>query len=167
MAENQPGDILYYEAVQTEEGKKMLDQYTRELEHLLKDKFRQDIGVAVPSLTQAELREMECISFLPDEVTLRDMQDYIRAMLEAGTDAASEQNLNTILGLTKKIAVRSLTNSSDQPAVYGAATSVVLQDGNTYMAAYYIAERLCMASAWNISRDFKLHCYCLVIWKLA
>ncbi len=167
MADNQPGDILYYEAVQSEEGKKMLDQYTRELEHLLKEKFKQEIGVAVPSLTQAELREMECISFLPDEVSLRDMQDYIRALVEAGTDVTSEQNLNTILNLTKKVAVRSLTNTGDHPASYGAATSLVPQDGHTYMIAYYIAERLCTAPAWNISRDFKLHCYCLVMWKLA
>ena len=166
MEGNHSGDVMYYDAVKSENGKRMLDQYTRELEQMLKEKFRIDVGVAIPSLTQAELREMECISFLPAEVTLRDMQDYIRALLEAGIETATEQNLNTILGLCKKVVVRSITNSSYQPVVYGAATSVVLQDGNTYMAAYYIAERFCPAANWDTPQDFKLHYYCLVVWKL-
>ena len=166
MEGNHSGDVLCYEAAKSEDGKRMLDQYTRELEDMLKEKFRQDVGVAVPSLTQAELREMECISFVPDDVTLRDMLDYIRALLEAGIETATENNLNAILALSKKVVVRSITNSGIQPVVYGAATSVVLPDGNTYMAAYYVAERICTAATWGTPQNFKLHCYCLVVWKL-
>jgi hypothetical protein len=166
MEGNHSGDVLCYDASKTEDGKRMLDQYTRELENMLKDKFRQDIGVAIPSLTQAELREMECISFLPEEVVVRDMQDYVRALLEAGIESATEQNINAILSLSKKVIVRSVTNNNYLPVVYGAAASVTLPDGNTYMAAYYIAERVCRAAAWDTPQDFKLHYYCLVVWKL-
>lgn len=166
MADNQSGDVLYYEAAQSDDGKKMLDQYTLELEQLLKEKFKQELGVAIPSLTQAELREMECISFVPEEVSLRDMLDYIRALLEAGMEAATEQNIASMLALAKKVVVRSITNNSYLPAVYGAASPVVLPDGNTYMTAYYIAERVCKAADWNTPGDFKMHCYCLVAWKL-
>ncbi len=95
------------------------------------------------------------------------MQDYIRALLEAGIETATEQNLNLpYWPVSKKVVVRSITNTGYQPVVYGAATSVTLPDGDTYMTAYYVAERMCMAATWNTPQDFKLQCYCLVVWRL-